>query len=97
MKLRLKALRSLRLNYKWRGVWVWLKGRAVRRCIPCQGDGRICKHPPLHIPPCGHELKVCPACLGDGKQFGKRGYQRILFEPKQVLAEQEATAEGVFV
>lgn len=97
MILRLKALHSLRWNYKRRGVWIWLKGRAVRRCIPCQGDGKLCKHPPLHIPPAGHELKTCPACLGGGKQYGKRGYQRILSEPQQVLDEQAAIAEGVFV
>lgn len=27
MTLRLKALRSLRWNYRWRGVWQWLIGR----------------------------------------------------------------------
>jgi hypothetical protein len=29
LTLRLQALRSLRWNYRWRGVWAWLKGRHV--------------------------------------------------------------------
>lgn len=27
MRLRLEALSALRLNYTWRGVWIWLRGR----------------------------------------------------------------------
>jgi hypothetical protein len=95
--LRIKALQSLRWNYKRRGVWIWLKGRAVRCCIPCLGDGKLCKNPPLHVPTGGCETSVCPTCHGTGEKFGKRGYQRILSEPQNVLNEQTAAVKGVFV
>lgn len=88
MRLRLKAIRSLRWNYRWRGVWVWLKGRAVRRCTLCAGDGEI---------RLGEALVDCFWCDGAGKIFGRRGYQRILSEPQRVIDEQTAAAEGVFV
>lgn len=94
MRLRLQALRSLRLNYKWRGVYVWLKGHKLSRCVTCQGDGKLCKNPPLHTPP-RPELKDCPNCQGSGRERGKRGYQRILSEPEKVTQEQHAIAEGV--
>jgi hypothetical protein len=30
MRLRIEAVRALRLNYRWRGVYIWLKGRKRR-------------------------------------------------------------------
>jgi hypothetical protein len=27
---RIDAIRALRLNYRWRGVWIWLRGRNQR-------------------------------------------------------------------
>jgi hypothetical protein len=59
----LRAIQALRLNYRWRGVWAWLKGWQrpwTSKSVPAQ-----------------------------------RGYQRILTEPQQVIAEQEGLAEGV--
>lgn len=94
MKLRLKALRSLRLNYKRRGVWVWLKGRRLVRCSACGGEGQIAMtfgRRPSTLPP---EVRGCSDCGESGRQLGQRGYQRILSEPKQVLAEQEQAAAG---
>ena len=93
LKLRIKALRSLRLNYKRRGVWVWLKGWQLRRCIPCQGDGKLCKNPPLHI----HEkpeLTDCPNCGGSGRERWQRGYQRILSEPQRIIDEQRGARKS---
>jgi DnaJ-class molecular chaperone len=77
---RFKALRSLRWNYTRKGVWVWLKGR---QCWTCGGEGTIDGKRGRPV--------FCPACKGSPK----RGWQRILSEPKQVLAEQTAVAEGV--
>lgn len=94
MKLRIKALRSLRWNYKRRGVWVWLKGR--QKCRGCLGGGRV----PLGVTPgliglttsaSSFTSQTCSTCEGDGKV---RGYQRILFEPRQAFAEQERAAAG---
>lgn len=92
VKLRLKALRSLRWNYKRRGVWIWLKGRAVRRCVLCAGTGEFALARLLGPA----EPKRCFWCDGSGKEFGKRGYQRILSEPEKVIADQTRLAEGVF-
>lgn len=83
MKPRLQAIRALRLNYKWRGVWIWLKGR--KRCRRCKGEGWVYSGPPFWVP------DDCPTCHGELK----RGYQRILKEPNQVAQEQQAIAEGV--
>lgn len=92
MKLRIKACRSLRWNYTRRGVWVWLKGRQVRRCTICKGKGGV------GLQEAGlagtREPFPCAWC-DNGKVYGKRGYQRILFEPQRVLDEQTAIAEGV--
>lgn len=86
MKLRIKALLSLRWNYKRRGVWVWLKGRQVRRCDACGGGGVVK----------ARWARSCRNCMGLGG-FHVRGYQRILSEPQRVIDEQTAVAEGVFV
>lgn len=83
MKLRLQALRSLRWNYRWRGVWVWLKGR---HCFSCGGKGRVAGRF-VDEPP----TTTCSRCHGNPK----RGYQRILTEPEQVIAEQERAGAGV--
>lgn len=88
MKLRLKALRSLRLNYKRRGVWVWLKGRQRVTCPACLGAKRT-PHPSKR----GWTL-ICVECLEQGF-VNPRGYQRILSEPRAVLNEQRALADGV--
>jgi DnaJ-class molecular chaperone len=61
-----------------------LKGR--QRCWTCKGEGVVGSMR-------GARTRLCPDCNGKPK----RGYQRILSEPEQVIAEQEATAEGVFV
>lgn len=92
MKLRIKALRSLRWNYKWRGVWVWLKGRT---CFTCGGKGKVLQVV-IQVPrrTGGGNLDglvTCSRCHGKPK----RGYQRILSEPETVLNEQRAIAEGV--
>lgn len=93
MILRLKALRSLRWNYTRRGVWIWLKGR---NCFGCGGKGKVLQvviqipRPPDGGIPDG--IATCPTCNGSPK----RGYQRILSEPENVLAEQTQLAEGVF-
>jgi len=93
MKLRIQAIRALRWNSSWKGVWVWLKGRQTRRCVGCKGTGT-----------CGMQEaglagkaqpQPCLWCDGTGKILGKRGYQRILSEPQRVISEQEAIAEGV--
>lgn len=83
MIIRLRALRSLRLNYKRRGVWVWLKGR--KRCRICGGSGY--KRSGYDWP---YDLTLCKCSGGEPR----RGYQRILSEPEQVLAEQERAAAG---
>jgi hypothetical protein len=83
MKLRLQALRALRLNYKRRGVLVWLIGR--RRCRRCKGCGRVWSAA------LWAEI-TCPVCDGSKEP---RGYQRILSEPERVTQEQDAIAEGV--
>jgi len=75
MKLRLQALLSLHLNYKWRGVYVWLKARHCSRC--------------------GRAPDFCLRTNCPGR--ARLGYQRILSEPKKVIQEQHAIAEGVFV
>lgn len=94
MKLRIEAMKALRLNYKRRGVWVWLKGR--QRCRPCRGEGRV----PLGVrgglvgltsSTASFTARPCPSCNGSTKQ---RGYQRILHEPKRVIQEQHAIAGG---
>lgn len=96
MTLRLKALRSLRWNYRWRGVWAWLKGRQRCRCPLCEGDGQVCKNFSIGAP--GRpEIVGCPRCDGDGEVPGPRGCRRILSEPGPVIAEQTQLAEGVFV
>lgn len=93
VKLRLQALRSLRWNYKLRGVCVWLGGR---NCFNCGGKGKVisftvrCPAPPLGEG-ISQEFGDCPRCHGKPK----RGYQRILSEPRQVLAEQERAGAGV--
>ncbi len=69
-------------NYKRRGVWVWLKGRT---CFGCGGKGG------RYLYGAPGMWKTCSRCNGKAK----RGYQRILSEPKQVIAEQEGLAEGV--
>jgi hypothetical protein len=74
--VRLRALRSLRWNYKRRGVWVWLKGFPP---VPAISERR-------------EHLVTCPGCNGSPR----RGYQRILSEPAEVIAEQTALAEGAF-
>jgi ribosomal protein L37AE/L43A len=84
--IRLKALRSLRWNYTRKGVWVWLKGR--KRCSACRGTGMLrYRDLPKVI---ASAIWTCDRCDGSGK--GKRGYQRILTEPEQVIAEQERAA-----
>lgn len=97
MRLRLQTIRALRLNYKWRGVYVWLKGR--QKCRRCRGEGRV----PLGVrnglsgltaSAASFTAVTCSTCDGETKV---RGYQRILKEPKQVAQEQQAIAEGVFV
>jgi hypothetical protein len=93
MKLRLQALRALRWNYKWSGVWVWLKGRGLTTCELCEGAGHVCKNFGL-LSPGRPEIIDCPKCI-DGKQRGPRGCQRILSEPQRVVDEQTALAEGV--
>lgn len=82
MKLRIKALLSLRWNYTRKGVWVWLKGR--HRCPECFGTA-------FATGPRGRPI-FCPRCRDIA--FQPRGYQRISSEPKQVLAEQERAASG---
>ena len=77
----LQALRSLRWNYKRRGALVWLKGR--HRCWRCRGAGVVDSIAGAHT-------RLCPQC----EAHPKRGYQRILSEPEQVLAEQERAAAG---
>lgn len=90
MTLRLKALRSLRWNYRWSGVWFWLKGR--QRCRECNDTGYVLgpsadgTHPLVTL--------RCPRCRETRRV---RGYQRVLHEPERVIAEQTAMAEGVFV
>lgn len=54
---RYRAVRSLRMNYTWKGVWLWLKGRK--------------------------------------RSTGKRGITMVLRHPDKVIAQSEATAEGV--
>jgi hypothetical protein len=93
MKLRLKALRSLRWNYKRRGVWAWLKGRQARRCVACKGTG-TCGVQEAGLAGRAEPLS-CFWCDSTGKILGKRGYQRILSEPEKVIQEQTALAEGV--
>jgi hypothetical protein len=90
---RLRALRSLRWNYRRRGVWVWLKGR---QCFSCGGKGKVIQVV-IQVPrPTGGGnlggLATCSRCHGSPR----RGYQRILSEPAEVIAEQTALAEGVF-
>lgn len=97
MKPRLQALRAFRWNYKWRGVWVWLKGR---NCFICGGNGAVVR---WDIKLAGslriasgrfvQRLTACSRCGGKPK----RGYHRILTEPQKVIVEQAAMAEGVFV
>lgn len=96
MRLRFKALRSLRWNYTRKGVWFWLKGR--QRCRYCHGKGRV----PLGVTagmiglttsPASFTARSCPRCDG---ATNVRGYRRILSEPERVLAEQTQLAEGVF-
>lgn len=86
MITRLKALRSLRWNYKRRGVWTWLKGR---QCFTCGGKGNVLRTLPRSAFR-NHLISTCPACNGSPK----RGYQRILSEPETVISEQTAIAEG---
>ena len=81
---RLKALRSLRWNYKRRGVWVWLKGR--QRCRRCKGQGEVFDR-------AGWLRISCPVCR---RACRVRGYRRILTEPNRVITEQSALAEGAF-
>ncbi len=91
----LQAIRALRLNYRRRGVWVWLKGR---NCFSCGGKGKVvtCS---LSIPGVlstgsgsfTQSFGPCSRC--DGSPL--RGYQRILTEPERVISEQHAIAEGV--
>jgi hypothetical protein len=83
---RLAAIRALRLNYKWRGVYVWLKGR--QKCRRCSGSGRVSL---FGVTSGLMTAVVCPSC--NGGQV--RGYQRILSEPGKVIREQTAIAEGV--
>lgn len=90
MKLRIKALRSLRWNYKWSGAWNWLKGR---HCWKCWGAGEVVEHAPPTDPLRIDSPTTCPTCNGEPK----RGYQRILSEPEQVLAEQDQLASGAYV
>ena len=88
MTRRRQAIRALRLNYKWRGVWIWLKGR--QRCRHCNATGYV-------LGPSGDFPLAtirCPICLSEAKV---RGYLRILHEPERVAQEQQAIAEGVFV
>lgn len=89
MILHIRALRSLRWNYTWRGVYVWLRG--MRLCGHCTGAGYVLgpsrRHPLNPLVTIG-----CPVCRSE---MFVRGYQRILSEPERVLAEQEAIAEGV--
>lgn len=66
MKLRLQALRSLCVNYKWRGVYVWLKGR--QRCRRCKGNGWVWSRERFA------DID-CPVCR---KRKAVRGYRRIL-------------------
>jgi hypothetical protein len=95
VKLRIEAMKALRLNYRWSGVRAWLKGR---NCFSCGGKGKVvvCS---LHIAPVletgsgsfTQRLATCKRCGGDPV----RGYQRIVSEPKHVIQEQHAIAEGV--
>lgn len=52
-----RAIRALRWNYRWRGVWIWLKGRK--------------------------------------RSTGLRGWQMVLRDPRGVIDQQRAAAEGV--
>jgi len=88
MKLGLQALRSLRLNYKWRGVYVWLTGAPSIPCSPCKGTG-------TDYGSNGRPI-FCRRCMGEGSNPGlKLGWERIRDEPEKVIQEQEAIAEGV--
>lgn len=87
MILRFKALRSLRWNYKRRGVWVWLKGR--QRCRECNATGYTLG-PSRDLP---LSTIACPICRSECKVTG---WKRIAREPEKVIAEQTAMAEGVF-
>jgi len=91
VKLRIKALLSLRLNYKWRGVWNWLKGAPAQRCEICKGRGS--KRTGWPYP---YDLTECNRCMGEGSNPGlKLGWERIWDEPQRVIDEQTAIAEGV--
>jgi DnaJ-class molecular chaperone len=92
----IQAIKALRWNYKRRGVWNWLKGR---NCFSCGGKGKVIAYelsfPRGFMGSGGHgseKLATCSRCGGKPR----RGYQRILSEPKQVISEQTALAEGVF-
>lgn len=93
LRVRLRELRSLRWNYKRRGVWAWLKRH---RCFTCGGKGKVVQVV-IQVPRPSDggipdRLATCSHCQG----HPKRGYQRILSEPEKVIAEQTALAEGVF-
>lgn len=87
----LQALRALRWNYRWVGVWAWLKGR--QRCRNCKATGYVLgpsrRHPENPL-----VTIACPVCRSETKA---RGYQRILSEPETVITEQTGLADGVFV
>ena len=92
MKLRLQALRALRWNYTWMGVWTWLRGAPVIRCQTCGGSGCMMRIG-YAWPSC---LTECSRCMGEGANPGlKLGWERIRDEPERVVAEQTALAEGV--
>lgn len=76
-----RAIRALRLNYRWSGVYRWLR---APWCSRCRSHGIV-------IGPSGRPI-FCPAC--DGKP--RPGYKHLCSEPGRVIQEQQAIAEGVF-
>lgn len=98
MTLRLKALRSLRWNYRANQLW-GLFFEAECDCWQCDGCFPVFDHhfePPREIP--------CPSCKGRGTEpCGERNLTQLLLDPAYFIARMEAKrrlsaqlAEGVF-
>ncbi|HEX5594162.1 MAG TPA: hypothetical protein VFX35_12550 [Solirubrobacterales bacterium] len=85
MKLRIKALRSLRWNYSWRDCWgLFLEAECdCALCDGCFPQFDVRYDPPREIP--------CPHCGGRGTEPAReRNITQLLFAPDYFLSRQEA-------